>query len=240
MLAKLNLSDHERSGAALDAIGALGDSPLLELGPAAAVFPVSKSIVTHSSSERSLVSPPKRVDSPIPKFMLLARLNHESDGASDFGTALRVAFNLYEAGVSRVLSPPVRRFRKAIKSVPKDDDRLMPAFVGGATSGFRKLAFLEEGFTGKAAPFSYASTPRAARLKEREFRDRVPRALFRSSSRDVRAPGIGIELVGWSEAYKVLSTKLRHWYINLMATFIQKLENYMGNETLSTLTSDQI
>ena len=47
------------------------------------------------------------------------------------------------------------------------------------------------------AAFSKAVVPRTARLKDCEFRDKVPRALLRSSSRDIVAPAGGAAGAAW-------------------------------------------
>ena len=71
----------------------------------------------------------------------------------------------------------MRRLRKEIRSALRDDDRRM---LADAKGGFLKLESLSD-----AATLSFASTPRAARLKDSEFRKSVPRALLCSSSREI-------------------------------------------------------
>lgn len=220
MLVKLNLFDYECFGVVFDVIGVLGDFFLFEFGLVVVVFLVFKLIVIYLFLECFFVSLLKRVDFFIFKFMFLVCLNYELDGVLDFGMVLWVVFNLYEVGVLRVLLLFVRRFCKVIKLVFKDDDCLMLVFVGGVISGFWKLVFLEEGFMGKVVFFLYVLILCVVCLKEREFWDRVLCVLFCLFFCDVRVLGIGIELVGWFEVYKVLSIKFRYWYINLMVIFI--------------------
>lgn len=116
--------------------------------------------------------------------MLLGRGNHEADGAWDLGTADLVAVSRYEAGVSL----PINMVRNAIRSVPRDDARRMPVVDDGGNGSFRLQMGIPPGTPADSA-LSSATTPLAACLNVCESRDRVPRALLRSSSREIVAPG---------------------------------------------------
>jgi hypothetical protein len=160
--------------------GSLEDSPLLVLAAAAACgCPVSKSMVDQFS----------RGCSRLPKSRLRGRANHEVDGG---GTLERARFKLYE-GLEELWSPPVRRFRSAIRSVPREDDRRTPVVAGGLLRTPGAVGGLDPGAPIDAA-FSNAVVPRTARLNDCEFRDNAPRALLRSSSREILAPGAATPL----------------------------------------------
>lgn len=95
-----------------------------------------------------------------------------------------------------------------MRSVPKDDDRRMPVVEAGVKGGF--LVAVGVGGLGNCTPaapkecaFSNAVTPRAARLKDCEFRDNVPRALLSESSLEIAATtgGSGATVApGWVES----------------------------------------
>lgn len=179
--AKLHLSDQDRCG-----VGGAG----LEVSPTALLDPSEdflfpKAIATNSSREvaEEVGYPFKREWSVVgTEPTLLVRVNHEPLSTSELGPAGRAAFNRCEAEVP----PPVSMFRKAIRSGSGEDDRRKLGVVGCSNDGF----FADN--CPPAAPndsaLSNATTPRAARLNDCEFRDRAPRALLLTFSRDIIAP----------------------------------------------------
>ena len=167
---KLKRSDQERAGAG----DPEEDSPEMRAASVAA-FPDCKSMVTQSSCGGSREYSFCTARSRLARSRLLARANVQIDELDEGSVGLGLALAFW--------SPRMSRLRSEIKSALSDDVRRMLPVVG---AGFLKLEFFSS--SAAATAFSCAATPRAARLKDSELRKSGPRALLRSSSREITGP----------------------------------------------------